>query len=70
MKTIALNEKTFEMLENLKKERKAESFNELVKEIILERSKIPKSLRGSLKGKSKPFTREERKEFWEDVNRR
>ena len=69
MKTIALNEKTFEMLEELKKEKKAESFDKLVKGIILEKNKIPDSLRGSLKGRAKLFTRREREEFWKDVNR-
>ncbi len=69
MKTIALHEKTFEMLEDLKKQKKIESFDKLVKNIILEKNKISNSLRGSLKGKAKPFTRKEREEFWKDVNR-
>lgn len=69
MKTIALQEKTFEMLEELKKKEKAGSFDKLVSEIIMERKKIPHSLRGSLRGKSKPFTRKEREELWKDVNR-
>ncbi len=69
MKTIALNEKTFEMLEDLKKEKKAESFNELVKGIILERNKIPNSMFGVLKGKMKPFTTKERDKIWKDKER-
>ncbi len=69
MKTIALQEKTFEMLEELKKKEKSASFDNLVSEIIIERKRIPKSLRGSLKSKIKPFSRKEREELWKDVNR-
>ena len=69
MKTIALHEKTFEMLEDLKKQKKIESFDKLVKIMILEENKIPNSMFGILKGKMKPFTTKERDELWKDKNR-
>lgn len=66
MKTIALSEKTFSILQKLKVERKADSFDNLVLDIIIEKEKIPSDLFGSLKGKAKSFTSEERKNLWKD----
>jgi len=63
MKTIALKEKTFQILDAIKRKRKANSFDELLIELVIEPN-IPKSMFGSLKGKTKSFTRKEREEMW------
>lgn len=65
MKTIALKEKTFQVLQELKKKEKAESFDELLTNLIV-KPNTPKSLFGSLKGKTKSFTRKEREDIWKD----
>jgi len=65
MKTIALKEKTFQILEELKKKEKAESYDELITKIVI-KPNIPDSMFGHLKGKGKPFTRKEREEMWRD----
>jgi len=64
MKTIALQEKTFKMLEELKDKWKTASFNELILKIVQEANKTPKSLFGALKEKTKRFTAEERHKIW------
>ncbi len=69
MKTIALKEKTFELVNELKKKMGLSSFDKVLIELISEREKIPKSMFGALKGKTKSFTRKERKELWKDKNR-
>ncbi len=69
MKTIAVKEKTFNLLQDLKKKENAESFDELVLELIIEREKVPESLFGTLKGKTGGFTRQERKKLWKDKSR-
>ncbi|MDP3881731.1 MAG: hypothetical protein Q8Q31_02535 [Nanoarchaeota archaeon] len=66
MKTIALSEKTFELLQKMKAEKKASSFEEIVIDLIIEKDKIPHSLFGSLKGKTKRFDSKERKNIWKD----
>ena len=66
MKTIALKEKTFEMLKQKKKLECVKSFDELIIKLVQEKDKVPKSLFGSLKGKISPLTQKERKEMWED----
>lgn len=66
MKTIALKEHTFQILEDLKKKKGKESFDKLITELVIQEQKIPKSMRGSLKGKAKPFTDKEREEMWEN----
>ena len=69
MKTKALQEKTFEMLEDLKKEKKSGSFDKLLRGIILEKNKVPDSMFGVLKGKMRPFTTKERDRIWKDKER-
>ena len=69
MKTIALKERTFELIRELKEKEKAESFDKLIIELIMHKEKIPKSMFGALKGKTKSFTRKEREELWKDENR-
>jgi len=56
MKTIAIHEKTYELLEKLKEKAKTSSFNKLMLKIIREATETPKSLFGALKYKSKRFT--------------
>ena len=69
MKTIALKERTFQLLEGMKKEKKLESFDSLISNLIIEEKQIPNSLFGSLKNKTKTFTSKEREELWKDENR-
>jgi len=69
MKTIALKEQTFNLIKELKEKEKAGSFDKLIIELIMHKEKIPKSMFGALKGKTKPFTREERKKLWRDDQR-
>ena len=69
MKTIALKERMFRLLKELKDKERLRSFDELIIELVHEKEKIPDSMFGSLKGKAKPFTQKERREMWEDKNR-
>jgi hypothetical protein len=62
MKTIALKEKTFQVLQELKKREKAQSFDELLTNLVVKPC-VPDSMKGFLKGKAKPFTRQEREEM-------
>lgn len=66
MKTIALSEKTFELLQKMKAEKNADSFENIVIELIIEKDKVPKSMFGSLKGKTKTFTSKERGSLWKE----
>ena len=66
MKTIAVKEKTYELLEELKGQEKTSSFNELIMNMIQKTKKTPDSLFGSLKGKTKAFTTTERHELWKE----
>lgn len=65
MKTIAIKEKTFQMLEDLKRKKKANSFDELIIKVVIEPN-MPNSMFGSLKGKTKSFIEKERREMWEE----
>jgi len=69
MKTIALKERTFDMIKELKEKEKAQSFDKLIIELIMHKEKIPKSMFGALKGKTKSFTRKEREGLWKDEDR-
>ncbi|MEK6904588.1 MAG: antitoxin VapB family protein [Nanoarchaeota archaeon] len=64
MKTIALQERTYELLDELKKKEKTPSFNELILRIIRRTKETPVSLFGTLKEKTKRFTTAERHEIW------
>ncbi len=66
MKTIALKEKTYELLGELKEKKKVTSFNELILSMIQKTKKTPYSLFGSLKNKTKRFTTEERHNIWRE----
>ncbi len=67
MKTIALKEKTFQLMKDLKERENSTSFDELVLTLILKRDNIQDSMFGSLKSKAKRFTSHERDEMWKDV---
>ena len=69
MKTIALKDKTFNLIKELKEKRNMESFDKLVINLIMEKENIPDSMFGVLKRKTKPFTGKERGELWKDENR-
>ena len=69
MKTIALKERMFRLLKELKDKERLRSFDELIIELVHEKEKIPDSMLGALKGKAKPFTSAERSRIWKDKNR-
>jgi predicted CopG family antitoxin len=69
MKTIALREKTFELLKQMKLAEEAASFDELVIELLLQKEGVEESMFGALKGKTKKFSSKERKKIWGDKNR-
>lgn len=69
MKTIALKEKTFELISDLKKKQRVSSFDKLIINLIMKEEGVPESMFGALKGKTKSFTRKEREEIWRDSNR-
>ncbi len=69
MKTIALKERTFNLIRELKEKEKSRSFDKLIIELIMHKEKIPKSMFGALKGKTKSFTRKEREEIMGDDER-
>lgn len=66
MKTIALKEETFQILEDLKKRKQADSFDRVITELVKVEVTLPDSMFGLLKGKAKKFTSKERKEMWEE----
>jgi len=69
MKTIALKERTFNLLNEMKKRKRSESFDELVLELVFEKENVPDSMFGSLKGKTGGFSSSERRRIWRDENR-
>ena len=69
MKTIALNENTFELISRLKEKAGVSSFDKLILKMALEAEGLEYSMFGALKGKAKPFTVKEKRELWEDKNR-
>ena len=69
MKTIALKERTFNLIRELKEKEKVASFDKLIISLIVKKENIPDSMFGSLKGKTKPFTRKEREKLWKDSER-
>ena len=62
--TVQVDEKTLQMLNKIKKEMKANSHDQVIKSLILERKNIPSSMFGSNR-KLKPFTRKDEAEFHE-----
>jgi hypothetical protein len=62
--TVQVNEKTLQMLNDVKKEMKAKSHDEVIKALISERKKIPCSMFGSNR-KLSSFTEQDEAEFHE-----
>jgi hypothetical protein len=62
--TVQVDEKTLQMLNKIKKEMKANSHDQVIKFLILERKNIPCSMFGSNR-KLKPFSRKDEAEFHE-----
>jgi hypothetical protein len=62
--TVQVDEKTLQMLNKAKKEMKAKSHNEVIKKLLSEHRKTPKSMFGS-NPKLTSFTEEDRAEFHE-----
>ena len=63
MKTIALNERTFQLIKELKSKEKISSFDKLVLSLLLKKENVEEDMFGSLKGKAKKFTIKEREEI-------
>lgn len=68
MKTVALSERTFQLLKSLKESEKV-TFDKLIYNIVVSENRTPSSMFGKLKGKIKQFTRQEREQMWKDENR-
>lgn len=62
--TVQVDEKTLQMLNKIKKEMKANSHDQVIKSLIMERKNIPCSMFGSNR-KLKPFSRKDEAEFHE-----
>ncbi len=69
MRTIALKEKTFQLIKELKNKERSSSFDNLILSLILKKEEIEEDMFGSLKGKAKRFTRKQRKEIIGDDKR-
>ncbi len=69
MKTIALNEKTFELIKELKNKQSISSFDKLIMNLIKEEKGMKDSMFGELKGKTKTFTKKEKEDLWKDSHR-
>lgn len=59
MATIALKENTYELLRQVKEESKSETFDDLIRALVLARKKSQSSMFGVLKGVKREFQREE-----------
>lgn len=62
--TVQVTEKTLQLLNKLKEEMKARSHDEVIKALISERERIPKSMFGS-NPRLKPFSEKNEAEFHE-----
>jgi len=60
--TVQVDEKTLLMLNKIKKEMKANSHDQVIKTLIIERKKIPRSMFGSNR-RLKTFTKDDEAEF-------
>jgi hypothetical protein len=60
--TVQVDEKTLQMLNKIKKEMKANSHDQVIKTLIIERKKIPRSMFGSNR-RLKAFTKDDEAEF-------
>ena len=59
-----MDERTLQMLKKMKKEMKARSYDEVIRSLIIDRKKIPRSMFGS-NCKLKPFSKGDGAEFHE-----
>ena len=66
MKTIALNEGTWERLKQMREKENLDNFNEVVEILIKKSHKVPKSMFGIDKGKS--YTLKEHDKFQRDAH--
>lgn len=66
VKTVALSESTWEKLKRMREEGNAQSFDELIEEMLRKSSRVPTSMFGADKKKMKKFGRKEREEMWKD----
>lgn len=62
--TVQVAEKTLQQLNKLKEEMRARSHDEVIKTLISEREKIPRSMFGANR-KLRPFSNEDETEFHE-----
>jgi hypothetical protein len=62
--TVQVAEKTLQQLNKLKEEMRARSHDEVIKTLISEREKIPRSMFGANR-KLRPFSNEDEAEFHE-----
>lgn len=62
--TVQVAEKTLQMLNKLKEEMSARSYDEVIKALISERKEIPRSMFGANR-KLKSFSKEDEAEFHE-----
>lgn len=61
--TVAVKDETLKLLRKAKEELNADSFDVVIKELLLETKKPKKSMFGALKGLKKEFKREELDRF-------
>jgi hypothetical protein len=62
--TVQISESTKQLLDSIKEEEEAETFDEVVNHLAHEHLKIPRSMHGSAKG-LRPWTKEDRVRFRE-----
>ena len=63
--TIQLKNSTLNKLKKLKKEKKANSYDEVIEELIQHELNLPESLFGFMKGKTKSFQRNMEEDYHE-----
>jgi hypothetical protein len=56
--TIQIKKRTLEQLKRLKREHKANSYDEILEYLIMKEDQVPDSLFGYLRGKISPFKRD------------
>ena len=66
MKTIALNDATWEKLKHMKEKEDTGNFNELIEKLIKKAENVPKSMFGADKGRG--YTLREHDEFQRDAH--
>lgn len=64
-----MSERLFGLLKRMKEESRSRTFEETIFHLMEKKDKVPASLFGSLKNKTKSFSSKEREKIWEDKNR-